>query len=379
MTGDSFFDSVRSLGIRRPDNTPLAGVCAGLARRWGVDPVLVRAAVVALGFFGGAGVTLYALGWLFLPADSDRIPAQEPFYGTVSSRFVFAIILVFLPTSGWGFQDVFFVGPFGFIITVVITVLVVLALRDSRVETRWQAEKDAPERDSPPGPDRRHLYSPEAAVQVTPPAAGGRLVLFAIAVLLIIAAGVAYAIDRGSSSLSDSALVLAACAAASILLGLTVTVYGIVGRRGGGLSTLAILAALLCLPIAATTSIPSAEHSVIMGERVWAPTSASDADGGFSVLLGSGEIDVTGLDEAEIDVTGRLGEVTIVIGDEQRVAVVADYVMSDLSGVDERSQRNSGVAGDATILNGDIDSIDDADIIIRLNLVAADFTLERQS
>jgi signal transduction histidine kinase len=46
----------------------LGGVCAGIARRYGIDPALVRLAFVIASAAGGFGVVLYALGWLVMPA-----------------------------------------------------------------------------------------------------------------------------------------------------------------------------------------------------------------------------------------------------------------------------------------------------------------------
>jgi phage shock protein PspC (stress-responsive transcriptional regulator) len=57
---------------RDPDHAIVAGVCAGLARRLGIDPILVRVAAVVLTAVGGAGVGLYALGWALLPTDGGR-------------------------------------------------------------------------------------------------------------------------------------------------------------------------------------------------------------------------------------------------------------------------------------------------------------------
>jgi phage shock protein PspC (stress-responsive transcriptional regulator) len=46
----------------------LGGVCAGIARSVGVDPVLVRIGVVLLGLVsGGAAVLAYLLAWVLLP------------------------------------------------------------------------------------------------------------------------------------------------------------------------------------------------------------------------------------------------------------------------------------------------------------------------
>ncbi len=46
----------------------LGGVCAGLARHLGVDPIIVRVAFVAAATAGGVGVAVYLLAWVFLPA-----------------------------------------------------------------------------------------------------------------------------------------------------------------------------------------------------------------------------------------------------------------------------------------------------------------------
>ena len=46
----------------------LAGVCAGLAERLGVDPTLVRLVFALLAFASGAGIVAYLGAWLLLPA-----------------------------------------------------------------------------------------------------------------------------------------------------------------------------------------------------------------------------------------------------------------------------------------------------------------------
>ena len=66
---------------RRPARQPLrrdlsgrwlGGVCAGIARRYGVDVWLVRLAFVVAAAAGGVGFALYALGWLVIPAGDVR-------------------------------------------------------------------------------------------------------------------------------------------------------------------------------------------------------------------------------------------------------------------------------------------------------------------
>ena len=53
---------------RRPDDGHIAGVCAGVAEYFNVDPVLVRIAAVVL-LFSGPGLIAYILAWIFVPAD----------------------------------------------------------------------------------------------------------------------------------------------------------------------------------------------------------------------------------------------------------------------------------------------------------------------
>jgi signal transduction histidine kinase/phage shock protein PspC (stress-responsive transcriptional regulator) len=50
------------------DGRVLGGVCAGLARRFGVDPLLVRLAFLVAALAGGLGVALYVLAWVVIPS-----------------------------------------------------------------------------------------------------------------------------------------------------------------------------------------------------------------------------------------------------------------------------------------------------------------------
>jgi phage shock protein PspC (stress-responsive transcriptional regulator) len=56
----------------------VAGVCAGVAEFFDVDPTLVRLGFVVLGLFGGLAVPLYVAGWLLIPDDgAERSVAEE--------------------------------------------------------------------------------------------------------------------------------------------------------------------------------------------------------------------------------------------------------------------------------------------------------------
>jgi signal transduction histidine kinase len=56
----------------------LGGVCAGIARRYGVDPALVRLAFVVAAAAAGFGIFLYALLWLVIPTGEAKRRRRLP-------------------------------------------------------------------------------------------------------------------------------------------------------------------------------------------------------------------------------------------------------------------------------------------------------------
>ena len=48
----------------------IAGVCGGIGTYLGIDPVVVRIALVLFTLCGGAGVLIYLVCWLCMPNDS---------------------------------------------------------------------------------------------------------------------------------------------------------------------------------------------------------------------------------------------------------------------------------------------------------------------
>jgi phage shock protein PspC (stress-responsive transcriptional regulator) len=73
----------------------LGGVCAGVAYRLGIDPLIVRGIAVVIAILGGPVFLLYAAGWLLLPDLEGRIHLQRLMQG-IFDRALVGIVAVFV-------------------------------------------------------------------------------------------------------------------------------------------------------------------------------------------------------------------------------------------------------------------------------------------
>jgi phage shock protein PspC (stress-responsive transcriptional regulator) len=83
--GEHVLDQLRRLRRSR-DNKVIAGVCGGLGRSLGIDPLLLRVVLAVLVLFGGTGIVLYAIGWLLLPVDDGTPSVGAQVVGNESPR-----------------------------------------------------------------------------------------------------------------------------------------------------------------------------------------------------------------------------------------------------------------------------------------------------
>ena len=104
---------------RSRDDRMLAGVCGGIARRFDVDPVIVRVLAVVLTLVGLAGLILYVAGWLLLPAEDEDRSNVGRWFGLDSPQvrdvgLVVAGVLALLAVvgdGGWGPDSGWVVWP----------------------------------------------------------------------------------------------------------------------------------------------------------------------------------------------------------------------------------------------------------------------------
>lgn len=103
--GDGFFDSVRRVGLARTQDRWIGGVSGGVARRFGIDPALVRGIFVVTVLLGGAGLVVYGLAWALLPEEGDgRIHLQETSQGRFDAALLGAVAFVIVGLNrgdGW--------------------------------------------------------------------------------------------------------------------------------------------------------------------------------------------------------------------------------------------------------------------------------------
>jgi phage shock protein C len=73
-------DSMARQGLVRPrEGRMLAGVCAGLARRFGLDPWLTRLLFVLILFvIPGSQILIYPVLWILMPSEERSYASAYP-------------------------------------------------------------------------------------------------------------------------------------------------------------------------------------------------------------------------------------------------------------------------------------------------------------
>lgn len=69
---------------RSESDKRIAGVCGGIGRYFGVDPVIIRVAFVVAAFMG-FGLLLYVVLWIVLPRGESTPPPSGPVFSRTST------------------------------------------------------------------------------------------------------------------------------------------------------------------------------------------------------------------------------------------------------------------------------------------------------
>ncbi|WP_203963918.1 PspC domain-containing protein [Actinocatenispora thailandica] len=161
--------------IRPVQGKKVAGVCAGIGRATGTDPVLWRVILTVLVFFGGVGLLAYVVGWLCMPREDDQVAPVESLVGRGRSA-TSPVLTVLLGVIGIGL--VFFVFNSGFramVLMMGVAVVVAVVLTRRNQERPTDGDPAAPGSAAPSGataPSGADRPTPDPAMAAAPAATG---------------------------------------------------------------------------------------------------------------------------------------------------------------------------------------------------------------
>jgi phage shock protein PspC (stress-responsive transcriptional regulator) len=404
LPGEQFFHRIRALGVVRPDEGRwVAGVCVGLARRWGLDPLLVRGLFVVAGIVTGVGLGLYGVLWLFLPHPDGRIHAQQLLRGIVTAGFIGSVVFILidlpLSTISRGHRGPF--PAFGNLTFLILLGLGVWWLANRHSSSgpgglkapgvpggfggpgsapadpenpayggqaaygpTYGGPPHPPTYGGPPhpptygGPPHPPTYGGPGAVAYTPPqppvAVAPRPVdvrrpLHALTMMTfgaaLVAAGAVLGWDRWIGNVDAAGLVATAVALGVVALGIVLA--GVLGRRAGWLAPIAVVLAI----VAANGATWEHASTSVDRDLSWTPISASAATTGYDLGAGRAVLDLTtpGLVTGATNVSPVIVPASVGVG--ELVVIVPKNVSSQvdasvgLGGVTDRVGDTQAIGG----------------------------------
>lgn len=389
---DTFFTGLRRIDMRRSDDSWIGGVCAGLADRLGVDPLVIRALFVVLSLGMGLGVMLYLAAWLLIPGRQEETHIEQALRDGRAESVVLLVVTVLALFgsfgwfgTGWWFEGSFF--GWG------VLSLVVLGLGAWWLWSEWSKREQPgfygervrqyagpstqhtapPFADSTgdtsasfsgggatawtPGPAATSVGQPVPGVTTSsgdwqppprapkpppspkpPPAprrpgrrsAGVAGTLLGLGLALTAGGGLAWAAAEYDWSVNPFTIgVIGALGA----LGLVILILGFAGRTSGFPGFLAICALLATgavLPIS-DNFVPSGR----VGDQTWRPAVVAGDVGPYRLGAGTGTLDLRGLDDQDltevIEVSVSFGQLTILVPEGLTVQIDAGTGMGAIS------------------------------------------------
>jgi hypothetical protein len=149
-------------------------------------------------------------------------------------------------------------------------------------------------------------------------------------------------------------VLLTAAAGVIILCGLGIAIAGAMGRRSGGLGAIAIITILVAGPLSASPDFRFGDTDLLIGDGVYTPITAADAEDGFDWGLGDVTVDLTELPEGSVvTVPMHLGAGDIEVIVPEGAAVTADVRLGagDMTWID--GTKVSGVGNDRRTFSSD--------------------------
>lgn len=383
-----FFDQLRRLGVTRTSDGWIGGVCSGLARRFGMDPAIFRAALIVLLLFG-IGFLAYLVAWALLPDEDGSIIAERAIRDG-DGWGIFLLVVIGVAVLGtWAGDSRLWAGP-------VLALAGLAALwyflvhrpRSSagagqtgpagpQTPPTAQSQPPTPAPGAPVGQPAWATGTASSVGYEPPPAAerpttgqaeaGGEgsgayprrtsspaglaaLLLVLGAIVVGWGIGVAFANSAGVSATLGGLL------GATTAAGLATVLLGLFGRRSFLASLASIALAVSLVSTWGVVRVPTEGF----GEQTWRPVAATE-QASYTWTMGSATLDLRGMTSApEQDViTTRVsfGELVIYVPEDitTRIDASAQFGEVSVEGRDGASIResNSGTRASQSYVFGD--------------------------
>lgn len=265
MAGPVPSASPRALRRSRGDRV-IAGVCGGLGRYVGVDPILLRVAFVVLAIGGGAGFLIYAAAWLVIP---NEAPGEQLEAAPRSSAAAGRVL----------------VGT------------AIVALGAILLDVDQTAGEDRSDEAAPPGPP------PPSIPLIRPPIPSGRLLLGVV----VLAGGVLWML--GTLDVFEVS-VWVVLSIALIVVGLALLAGSRTGAHGGLVTLGVVLVVLLGVGSSFDANLRGG-----IGDRSFSPTSVTQLKREYRLGIGQLTLDLTNLSFSpgvyRIEATVGIGQLAV--------------------------------------------------------------------
>lgn len=390
---------MRRIGVVRTNDRWIGGVAGGIAHRFGIDPLLVRAIFGLAMLFGGAGLIVYGLAWALLPEQSDgRIHLQETIRGRFDVALLGAIGLFVIGISrgdgwfGWwnnhGFGWLSGLLWFAAVVTLVVLVITAASRRGTpgRPDFRGAPVPPAPASGYAPnsgyaGPPVGGYAGPPFGGYASPPVGGyagppvgryapvpplpplpprpprphvhgpGAAAVGAVVGLSLLALAVLLVIQRAGNL--HWPVALTAAGIGIVLAGLGIVVAGLRGRSSGTLGFLAIVGILLAVPAATFTPLTwngsTNNVRIVVSDGSWAPTAPAAARKGVAVAVGQLNVDLTrlpiGVGAIRVPISLGAGDLTVTVPRDTAISADVRLKAGDIRWEIDRTEQVSGVSG----------------------------------
>lgn len=278
---------------RHASDRKLAGVAGGLARHFELDPTLVRIVFVVLALFGGAGIALYALVALVVPADEGAPPMSG--WTKVGLVVLGVIAILSLPFTGGPGLALLVLGAIGVLV-----------------------------------------YRAFGGV-VDPRVYRGAVILVVCAGALVVGLGAGIAAAFGAGT---------AMAALVIVAGLAL----VAGGLRGGTRWLIVPALMLALPVSVVAAADLDLEGGV-GDREYRPASVSAIRAAYELGVGELTLDLRDVDFSDartvpVEVRLGVGELQVIVPEDVCLKATAD---AGIGRLDLLGRVNDGIDVDADL------------------------------